>query len=84
MCSQPLRFQAQAEVLELEVLDELTLQVTLPEPNPAWDADFVANFAGVGSPTAIQAAIDEGVPAPVLTEPQVVNGLADQKLAEAV
>ncbi|WP_162941600.1 ABC transporter substrate-binding protein [Desertimonas flava] len=55
------RFQAVAAPLELEVLDELTLQVTLPAPNPGWAGDLVANFAGIGSPTAIQAAIDEGV-----------------------
>ncbi|WP_116999925.1 ABC transporter substrate-binding protein [Desertimonas flava] len=55
------RFQPATEGLELEVIDELTLEVTLPGPDPSWDADLVSNFAGVGSPTAIQAAIDEGV-----------------------
>jgi peptide/nickel transport system substrate-binding protein len=54
------RFQRFAEVLELEVLDDLTLQVTLPEPNPGWAGDLVANFAGIGSPTAIQASLDAG------------------------
>jgi peptide/nickel transport system substrate-binding protein len=55
------RFEPEARDLVLEVLDELTLQVTLPEPNLGWDAVLVTNFAGVGSPTAIQAALDEGV-----------------------
>lgn len=54
------RFQAFAEVLGLEVVDDLTLEVTLPEGNPGWPADLVANFSGIGSPTAIQAALDAG------------------------
>lgn len=54
------RFQAQASQLGLEVIDDLTLAVTLPEPNPGWDADLVANYSGIGSPTAIQAALDAG------------------------
>ncbi len=55
------RFQPATEGLVLEVIDELSLQVTLPAPDPGWDTVLVSNFAGVGSPTAIQAALDEGV-----------------------
>ncbi|WP_162942301.1 ABC transporter substrate-binding protein [Desertimonas flava] len=55
------RFEAATEGLVVEVVDELTVQVTLPGPDPLWAADLVANFAGVGSPTAMQAAIDDGV-----------------------
>ncbi len=54
------RFQPAAEGLEMEVIDELTLEVTLPEPNRLWDAAVVANFAAVGSPTAIQESLDAG------------------------
>lgn len=54
------RFQAFAAELGLEVVDDLTLAVTLPEGNPGWPADLVANFSGIGSPTAIQAALDAG------------------------
>lgn len=54
------RFQAQASQLGLNVVDDLTIEITLPEPNPGWDADLVANFSGIGSPTAIQTALDAG------------------------
>ena len=55
------RFQPATAGLQLDVLDELTLQVTLPQPDPTWDAILTTNFAGVGSPTATEAALAEGV-----------------------
>lgn len=54
------RFQPATEGLEMEVTDDLTIVFSLPTPNLSWNAYFVSNFAGVGSPTAIQAAIDAG------------------------
>jgi len=54
------RFLAQASELELNVVDPLTIEITLPEANPGWSADLVANYSGIGSPTAIQAALDAG------------------------
>ena len=53
-------FQGAAEGLEMTVVDDLTLEVALPEPNRLWDANVVANLSAVGSPTAIQAALDAG------------------------
>jgi len=50
------RFQPDAEGLELEVLDALTLAVTLPATDANWDASLVSYFAGIGSPTAMEAA----------------------------
>lgn len=54
------RFYAQASELGLNVVDPLTIEITLPEPNPGWAAELVANYSGIGSPTAIQAALDAG------------------------
>jgi ABC-type transport system substrate-binding protein len=54
------RFYESAAELELEVIDDLTLQVTLPGPNPSWYATLVSDFAGVGSPTAMEQAKADG------------------------
>ncbi len=55
------RFYESAAALELEVVDDLTLQVTLAEPNPSWYATLVSDFAGIGSPTAMEQAKADGV-----------------------
>ncbi len=53
-------FKAVAEGLTFNVVDDVTLEVTLSSPNSTFDTTIVSAFAAVGSPTAIQAATDAG------------------------
>lgn len=51
-------FQSIAKDLQLKVVDDVTLEMTLPQPNTQFDKIFAQSFACIGSPTAMKA---EGV-----------------------